>query len=112
MSIRLSILLLFAVFVITGCTDHEANRLQTQLNGDVLILALEEFHKEHHVYPENLNQLIEKDFLEEIPEALWGLKEWNYTVYKEDDEFVLSVYQNEGKYPLIFHDGDGWYYDT
>jgi hypothetical protein len=109
----LSPLLLYFIDKIEYEISH--NKLEsTKTIGDQIIKAIDKYHSTHGKYPNRLKSLV-PDYIDEIQNPIWGLREWEYRIFPENnvERFQLSVGANKDRYPVLFYDSTNkyWSYD-
>ena len=83
-----TLIALLMILMCFGCSRTK----QTELRGNSIIQALEEFKKSNSEYPDDLEKLV-PEYMTEIPLPVWGLKEWIYEVEKTG--FHLEVHESK-----------------
>ncbi len=103
----LAMIVLFSSYL-----NAEAKK-ETMAIGNTIIAALQAYRKDLGEYPESLETL-KPIYLKEIPQPIWGNKEWKYERF-ENDMFQLAVGENKDMYPCLYYnsyDMAHWTYDN
>ncbi len=83
---------LLMILTLSGCSRTAEQLQQTELRGNAIVQALEEYKKSKSQYPDDLKGLV-PEYISEIPLPVWGLDEWIYEVEKEG--FHLEVHESK-----------------
>lgn len=91
---------------------------ESKARGAAIVQALEAYHTDTGVYPEDLDRLVPR-YLPEVEPPTWGLERWRYRrftptevmtstdtepVRDETVYFQLSVARHESGYPVLYYD--------
>jgi len=88
-------------------------RLQVSTNSVILLFAIERFENDNGYYPDNLQKLVEKNYIEQLPKDPFSPGDFTYK--KTRDSFILYSYSSDcdddgGDHdPKWAADGDGDY---
>jgi hypothetical protein len=109
-SVRTGVVLLLLMPLFAGCSN-ESQLNETRRRGDLVVVALSKFQRDHGRYPASLDELRPK-YLCEIPLPTWGLKAWHYATSREGYEFGVneSVRTGDGDSTWLRYEGQnhGW----
>ncbi|MCS7063995.1 MAG: hypothetical protein NZM04_08160 [Methylacidiphilales bacterium] len=86
------------IFLIRG-NWTKSNILESQLRGNRIAMALEEYYKDQQYYPEKLDDLLPK-YIDKLLPPIAGDGEWEY--YKDKWEFSK---QTDGSITRTYSDG-------
>lgn len=80
--------------------------------GDKINEALRRCHEDSGKYPSDLSGLV-PEYLDQIPQAEWGTREWQYETFASGEGYRLWVFQRKDDYVGCYYESgsDGWYYD-
>ncbi|MCS7062525.1 MAG: hypothetical protein NZM04_00505 [Methylacidiphilales bacterium] len=93
------------IFLIRG-NWTKSNILESQLRGNRIAVALEEYFKDHQYYPEKLDDLLSK-YIEKLPPPIAGAGEWEYykprwDYSKDIDGNIIRTYSAGRTFTLNF----------
>lgn len=71
--------------------------------GETIVSAIESYKKAEGRYPEALQDLVPA-YLNEIPPARTGSKEFGYFLHPEADRYSLEFGADETMYPSVYYD--------
>ncbi|MEW4489962.1 hypothetical protein AB1L42_17900 [Thalassoglobus sp. JC818] len=103
----------FAFILYEHSTWNASIVRESKSRGDVVVALLEEHYRLHGRFPDALDELHnENNIRYEQPTS--GVRQWQYRVKNDGDDFVLTFSANKDRYPICFYDSEvkEWYGDS
>jgi hypothetical protein len=118
MHMRSKLLIAFLALLLISCGPlfGKSRLAETKRRGNMIVLAIEQYHADHHEYPTKLELLLPK-YIETLPNPEWGVRKWKYsrTVTRNDTpDFELRVNESSQtgdgmwRYYAYYPETKGW----